>query len=34
MSRKWHSSWGIPGTEAKGDTAEESLADMGKGWEW
>ncbi|GLI77871.1 hypothetical protein PoHVEF18_006167 [Penicillium ochrochloron] len=33
VSRKWHSSWGIPGTEVHG-TAMEQKAEMGRGWEW
>ena len=34
MSRKWHESWGIPGTEVHGKTAMERKANMGHGWEW
>ena len=34
ISRKWHSSWGIPGTEAQGSTHEERIHDMARGWEW
>lgn len=33
ISRKWHSSWGIPGTEVTG-TPMEQLAEQGRGWEW
>ncbi|KAJ5819965.1 hypothetical protein N7474_005556 [Penicillium riverlandense] len=33
ISRKWHSSWGIPGTEVHG-TAKEKKIEMGRGWEW
>ncbi|KAJ5437866.1 uncharacterized protein N7458_008864 [Penicillium daleae] len=33
ISRKWHSSWGIPGTEIHG-TAMEQKTEMGRGWEW
>ncbi|KAJ5166198.1 uncharacterized protein N7482_004979 [Penicillium canariense] len=33
ISRKWHSSWGIPGTELHG-TAMEQKVEMGRGWEW
>ena len=34
VSRKWHSSWGIPGTEARGKTEAERQAEMVRGWEW
>lgn len=34
MSRKWHSTWGIPGTEVRGDTEQERKVNMTKGWEW
>ncbi|RAQ75714.1 hypothetical protein COH21_012116 [Aspergillus flavus] len=33
ISRKWHSSWGIPGTEVYG-TEMEQKSEMGRGWEW
>ncbi|KAI9369824.1 hypothetical protein BJX61DRAFT_545211 [Aspergillus egyptiacus] len=33
ISRKWHPSWGIPGTEVKG-TAMEIKTEQGRGWEW
>ncbi|PIG83701.1 hypothetical protein AARAC_010627 [Aspergillus arachidicola] len=33
ISRKWHSSWGIPGTEVTG-TPSEQAAKQGTGWEW
>lgn len=33
ISRKWHSTWGIPGTEVTG-THMEQLMQMGRGWEW
>jgi hypothetical protein len=33
ISRKWHSSWGIPGTAVHG-TPMEKKAQMGRGWEW
>ncbi|KAE8153295.1 hypothetical protein BDV25DRAFT_169176 [Aspergillus avenaceus] len=33
ISRKWHSSWGIPGTEVHG-TPMEQATEMGRGWEW
>ncbi|POR32198.1 Uncharacterized protein TPAR_07584 [Tolypocladium paradoxum] len=33
VSRKWHSSWGIPGTEVTG-TEMEQKREMGRGWEW
>lgn len=34
LSRKWHSAWGIPGTEANGDSEMERKVNMGRGWEW
>lgn len=34
ISRKWHSSWGIPGTEVGGDTEAEQARNMNRGWEW
>ncbi|KAL7792549.1 hypothetical protein V8C37DRAFT_402279 [Trichoderma ceciliae] len=33
ISRKWHSSWGVPGTEVHG-TEMEQRVQMGRGWEW
>ncbi|KAJ5778026.1 hypothetical protein N7520_001272 [Penicillium odoratum] len=33
ISRKWHSSWGIPGTEVHGTVMEQKTA-QGSGWEW
>ncbi|KAJ6120644.1 hypothetical protein N7523_004924 [Penicillium sp. IBT 18751x] len=33
ISRKWHSSWGIPGTEVTG-TIMEQKSEQGRGWEW
>ncbi|KAJ5578096.1 uncharacterized protein N7459_007060 [Penicillium hispanicum] len=33
ISRKWHSSWGIPGTEVHGTIMEQRTA-QGTGWEW
>ncbi|PFH58887.1 hypothetical protein XA68_13072 [Ophiocordyceps unilateralis] len=33
VSRKYHSSWGIPGTEVHG-TEMQQKAEMGRGWEW
>ncbi|KAH8424869.1 uncharacterized protein LDX57_002613 [Aspergillus melleus] len=33
ISRKWHSSWGIPGTEVHG-TPMEQATEQGRGWEW
>ncbi|EAU31353.1 conserved hypothetical protein [Aspergillus terreus NIH2624] len=33
ISRKWHPSWGIPGTEVHG-TKMQQLSAMGAGWEW
>ncbi|CAH0053636.1 unnamed protein product [Clonostachys solani] len=34
MSRKWHESWGIPGTEVHGATEYERREKMLRGWEW
>lgn len=34
LSRKWHGSWGIPGTEVHGDTDMQRKIEMGRGWEW
>ncbi|KAL7649202.1 hypothetical protein ACMYSQ_012429 [Aspergillus niger] len=33
ISRKWHSTWGIPGTEVHG-TEMQQKSEMGRGWEW
>lgn len=33
ISRKWHSSWGIPGTEVHGTVMAQKAA-QGAGWEW
>lgn len=33
ISRKWHSSWGINGTEVTGTDMERKML-MGRGWEW
>jgi hypothetical protein len=33
ISRKWHSSWGIPGTEVHGSEMAQKTA-QGQGWEW
>ncbi|KAG5999274.1 hypothetical protein E4U54_001960 [Claviceps lovelessii] len=33
VSRKFHSTWGIPGTEVTG-TAMEQTYEQGRGWEW
>ncbi|KAJ6171020.1 hypothetical protein N7470_000087 [Penicillium chermesinum] len=33
ISRKYHSSWGIPGTEVTGTPMEQKMK-MGSGWEW
>ncbi|KAL6703481.1 hypothetical protein ACN47E_009655 [Coniothyrium glycines] len=32
--KKYHPSFGIAGTEIKGDTLLEQLIDLGRGWEW
>ncbi|KYK54384.1 hypothetical protein DCS_06342 [Drechmeria coniospora] len=32
--RKYHPTFGIPGTELRGTTIPEQLADLGRGWEW
>jgi len=34
ISRKFHSDFGIPGTEVYGDTWQEVAAKQGRGWEW
>lgn len=33
ISRKYHSTWGIPGTETHG-TMMQQKSEMGRGWEW
>ncbi|TFA99675.1 hypothetical protein CCMA1212_008498 [Trichoderma ghanense] len=33
ISRKWHSAWGIAGTEVHGTDMEQKVQ-MGRGWEW
>jgi hypothetical protein len=33
VSRKFHSGWGIPGTEVEG-TAMQQKTEQGRGWEW
>ncbi|KAH6970928.1 hypothetical protein BKA56DRAFT_495218 [Ilyonectria sp. MPI-CAGE-AT-0026] len=32
--RKYHPTFGIPGTELRGATLPEQLVDLGRGWEW
>ncbi|KAK8913148.1 hypothetical protein VCV18_011620 [Metarhizium anisopliae] len=32
--KKYHPTYGLPGTQIKGDTLPEQLADLGRGWEW
>ncbi|KAJ3546864.1 hypothetical protein NM208_g1792 [Fusarium decemcellulare] len=32
--RKYHPTYGIPGTELRGATLPEQLVDLGRGWEW
>ncbi|KAL7931777.1 putative GprK-type G-protein coupled receptor protein [Trichoderma chlorosporum] len=32
--RKYHPTFGIPGTELRGATIPEQLVDLGRGWEW
>ncbi|KAI5456927.1 hypothetical protein BGZ63DRAFT_366029 [Mariannaea sp. PMI_226] len=32
--RKYHPTYGIPGTEIHGATLPEQLVDLGRGWEW
>lgn len=32
--RKYHPTYGIPGSEVRGDNFMEQLADLGRGWEW
>ncbi|KAG5993331.1 hypothetical protein E4U43_003535 [Claviceps pusilla] len=32
--RKYHPTFGLAGTEIKGSTLPEQLADLGRGWEW
>lgn len=33
VSRKFHSTWGIPGTEVSGTWMEQKY-EQGRGWEW
>lgn len=33
ISRKFHSGWGIPGTEVHGTPMEQKVQ-QGRGWEW
>lgn len=33
ISRKYHTSWGIPGTEVHGTPLQKKL-EQGRGWEW
>ncbi|KAG6023825.1 hypothetical protein E4U19_004117 [Claviceps sp. Clav32 group G5] len=32
--KKYHPTFGLPGTEIKGSTFPEQLVDLGRGWEW
>ncbi|OLN96243.1 hypothetical protein CCHL11_04452 [Colletotrichum chlorophyti] len=32
--KKYHPTYGIPGTEIRGDNLMEQLIDLGRGWEW
>ncbi|KAG8412245.1 hypothetical protein J3458_014434 [Metarhizium acridum] len=32
--KKYHPTYGLPGTQIKGDTLPEQLVDLGRGWEW
>ncbi|KAK0385914.1 hypothetical protein NLU13_7089 [Sarocladium strictum] len=32
--KKYHPTFGIPGTDIKGDTLPEQMIDLGRGWEW
>ncbi|KAK1238128.1 hypothetical protein MKX08_002707 [Trichoderma sp. CBMAI-0020] len=32
--RKYHPTYGIPGTELRGETIPEQLVDLSRGWEW
>jgi hypothetical protein len=32
--RKYHPTFGIPGTEIQGVSFPEQLEDLGRGWEW
>lgn len=31
---KYHPTYGIPGTGIRGDTLQEQMIDLGRGWEW
>lgn len=32
--RKYHPTYGIPGTEIKSQTLPEQIVELGQGWEW
>lgn len=32
--KKYHPTYGIPGTEIRGETLAEQFVDLGRGWEW
>ncbi|KAG5928309.1 hypothetical protein E4U42_000851 [Claviceps africana] len=32
--QKYHPTFGLPGTQVKGSTVPEQVADLGRGWEW
>ena len=32
--RKYHPTFGIPGTEIQGTTVQEQVVELGRGWEW
>ncbi|KFA74047.1 hypothetical protein S40288_05159 [Stachybotrys chartarum IBT 40288] len=32
--KKYHPTYGIPGTELRGETLAEQFVDLGRGWEW
>ncbi|KAJ5100393.1 hypothetical protein N7456_006445 [Penicillium angulare] len=34
MCKKYHPTYGIPGTEVKGATPQEQIVNLGQGWEW
>lgn len=34
MCKKYHPTYGIPGTEIKGATPQEQIVELGRGWEW
>jgi hypothetical protein len=31
---KYHPTYGIPGTGIRGETLQEQIVDLGRGWEW